>query len=470
MKTSISPVILLFVIVVSLVITFSEGNANAEEQSLNQNIDSCFAAKCHDDMKNEKFLHGPVATGNCKVCHGEASKHMKRPKRNKFGKIEKDLLKICLSCHDKFKLKKNIHKPLQQGECVACHNPHGSPYKYQLVAKNADLCFKCHDKRLNKNRYVHGPAAVGGCILCHDPHSADYKNNLRAKGSELCFLCHTEKKTSFAQAKFKHKPVAEDCANCHNPHAAPKKFMMKSDTPELCFNCHKDKKKQIKEAPVPHKAVTADGTCQNCHDPHMSNIAKNLLKPSMDLCLSCHDKNYEEPDGTLLTNMKQLLEENIDHHGPIRQKDCSGCHNPHGSNNFRILRNPYPPTFYKPYREDNYSLCFGCHEKTVVMNRVTSKLTNFRNGDINLHFTHVNKHDKGRTCRACHETHASNYPKHIRESVTFGMFDLPVNFKKTETGGSCLPGCHQLKKYDRVNKEENIWEEPLPEEKTAGKK
>ena len=35
--------------------------------------------------------------------------------------------------------------------------------------------------------------------------------------------------------------------------------------------------------------------------------------------------------------MKKLLEENIDHHGPIRQKDCSGCHNPHGSISDKML-------------------------------------------------------------------------------------------------------------------------------------
>jgi predicted CXXCH cytochrome family protein len=153
--------------------------------------------------------------------------------------------------------------------------------------------------------------------------------------------------------------------------------------------------------------------------------------------------------------MKKWLEENTDHHGPIKQKDCSGCHDPHGSENFRILRNPYPPTFYKPFAVENYNLCFGCHEKSLVLDPETTRLTNFRNGGTNLHFTHVNKAVKGRTCRACHETHASNFPKHIREAVPFGAWELPVNFQKTETGGSCTPGCHKVKKYDRVKKEIN---------------
>jgi predicted CXXCH cytochrome family protein len=187
----------------------------------------------------------------------------------------------------------------------------------------------------------------------------------------------------------------------------------------------------------------------------MSNIAKNLSMEPLDLCLSCHDRDYKKDDGKDIMDMKKWLAENTDHHGPIKQKDCSGCHNPHGSQNFRILRNPYPPTFYKPFATENYNLCFSCHEKTIVLNPETTKLTNFRNGNMNLHFTHVNKPVKGRTCRACHETHASNYPKHIREAVPFGSWELPVNFQKTETGGSCAPGCHKIKKYDRVKKEIN---------------
>ena len=169
----------------------------------------------------------------------------------------------------------------------------------------------------------------------------------------------------------------------------------------------------------------------------------------MDLYLSCHDKEYKRKKDRSVPDMKALLAENKEHHGPIKQKDCSGCHDPHGSNDFRILRNYYPPTFYKPFDITNYGLCFSCHEKTVALNSKTTKLTNFRNGSENLHFLHVNKPIKGRTCRACHETHASNSPRHIREAVPFGAWDLPLNFEKTESGGSCTPGCHKIKLYDR---------------------
>jgi predicted CXXCH cytochrome family protein len=303
-----------------------------------------------------------------------------------------------------------------------------------------------------EGKYVHGPAAVGGCIACHSPHNSDNEKQLRAKGAELCFMCHIEKADAINKAAFVHGPVAVSCTGCHNPHSAPKEFFLQASSPTLCLGCHKDKKEQLSKVTVKHGALERDKSCLNCHDAHIAQVAKNLLMEPMDLCLSCHDKEYKRKKDRSVPDMKGLLADNKEHHGPIKQKDCSGCHDPHGSNDFRILRNYYPPTFYKPFDITNYGLCFSCHEKTIALNPKTTKLTNFRNGNENLHFLHVNKPIKGRTCRACHETHASNFPKHIREAVPFGAWDLPLNFEKTESGGSCTPGCHKIKLYDRAKR------------------
>src|SRR5512139_202407 len=161
----------------------------------------------------------------------------------------------------------------------------------------------------------------------------------------------------------------------------------------------------------------------------------------------CHDKPLDTPNGKIV-DMKEFLAKNKDHHGPIAQGDCSGCHNTHGSDNFRILREYFPPVFYAPFDPKNYELCFSCHEKSIVLDPTTTTLTGFRNGDQNLHYVHVNK-AKGRTCRACHDAHATNNPKHIRDTVPFGAWGLPVGFQKTADGGSCLPGCNQKFDYNR---------------------
>jgi len=416
------------------------------------NSESCIASRCHAKLGQEKYVHGPVAAGACQVCHGEAPKHKDNPKKNKFAKMGR-VADVCYQCHEQFPPRKMLHMPVEDGDCTACHNPHASPNKYFLRAKGGELCFSCHDNELVQKEFVHGPAAVGGCIACHEPHSADYDNMLRAQGPSLCYMCHSDKEEMAGKAGFVHTPVKQDCVKCHNPHSEDKKYMLKKKVPELCFGCHEEKKQQLANVKVKHGALEMGKTCLNCHDVHMSNVANNLLMEPLDLCLSCHNKTYRRKNGETLVNMKKWLEENSNHHGPINQKDCSGCHDPHGSDNFRLLQEPYPSTFYAGFSPENYKLCFSCHEETIVLDAETDKLTNFRNGTQNLHFLHVNKPVKGRTCRACHETHASNFPKHIREAVPFGAWELPINFEKTKTGGSCAPGCHKMLKYDRVKRE-----------------
>ena len=115
----------------------------------------------------------------------------------------------------------------------------------------------------------------------------------------------------------------------------------------------------------------------------------------------------------------------------------------------------FPSAFYQGFALDKYDLCFSCHDKQLVLNEQAKGLTGFRNGEQNLHFVHVNKSDKGRSCRACHETHASVQPRHIRDSVPYGQWQMPINFKKIETGGSCAPGCHKPFGYDREKPVDN---------------
>ena len=146
--------------------------------------------------------------------------------------------------------------------------------------------------------------------------------------------------------------------------------------------------------------------------------------------------------------MKRFLAANPQWHGPIRDKNCSGCHDPHGTQNIRLLRKYFAPEFYAPFDLHDYELCFDCHPKTLVLEEKTTRLTNFRDGDRNLHYLHVNR-QKGRTCRACHQPHASKRSFHIRETVPFGNWALPINYQSLPNGGQCSPGCHKTKRYKR---------------------
>lgn len=419
----------------------NDGRAFAKDKDGDKAKESCITDSCHAGMGKDKFVHGPVAVGECTSCHKQKKKHV-------FAPITK-VGKLCYECHEELHKQKSVHSPVKAGECTKCHDPHQSPFKFQLRASGGELCFLCHDRAILDGKFVHGPAAVGSCTACHSPHQSVNAKLLVAAGNEVCFNCHLDKADAFKDKKFVHAPVRQSCVNCHNPHSGNYRYNFKADgNRELCFTCHADKEQSIKEATVPHKGLDTDKKCLACHDPHVSNYVKQLIKEPAQLCLGCHDREYKNQNGRV-ANMKSMLEENTDHHGPIKQNDCSSCHNSHGSKNFRMLREFFPQVFYEGYNQDNYKLCFMCHEKTIANDAKTMTLTNFRNGDQNLHFVHVNKEVKGRTCRACHDAHATNNPRHIRNAVPFAKWQLPVGFTKTETGGRCLPGCHQLFRYDR---------------------
>jgi predicted CXXCH cytochrome family protein len=318
-----------------------------------------------------------------------------------------------------------------------------------LLGAGSALCFKCHTKDLVAGKFLHGPVAVGECTACHGAHQSDFPHLLQAEANDVCFSCHSDKKDDLAGKKVVHKPVKENCIGCHSPHSANYSPMLKNDgNSALCLDCHKAMQAQIAKAKVPHKALNMKRGCLECHDTHASNFPRLLIDEPMNVCFHCHDKDYGTGK-TLIANIKKVVEEGKLKHGPIKEKDCSGCHNTHGSDYFRILRNYFPPVFYAPFDAKNYELCFSCHQKTLVLDSTTTTLTGFRNGDRNLHFVHVNKAEKGRTCRACHEPHANNNPNHIRNAVPFGGWKIPINYTKVPDGGNCMPGCHAEFTYNR---------------------
>jgi hypothetical protein len=127
---------------------------------------------------------------------------------------------------------------------------------------------------------------------------------------------------------------------------------------------------------------------------------------------------------------------------------CASCHKPHGSEIPKNLKHNFVEKFYNSYDPELYELCFKCHKDTLVKDERTTYLTNFRNGDRNLHYLHVNR-KKGRTCIACHEVHMGSQAMQIRNLTPFGGWQLPIKYAKTTSGGKCLESCHILKEYDR---------------------
>jgi predicted CXXCH cytochrome family protein len=299
----------------------------------------------------------------------------------------------------------------------------------------------CHAHKAEKT-YVHVPVKNGECSSCHKPSGKGHPKFkkeafiLTDKGKAgLCNECHERKDIK----KHVHPPVAAgDCLDCHDPHQSDNKFQLKKQGGALCELCH-DKSKL--DRPFPHQPI-ADGKCLSCHDPHQSDNKYMLKEYGADLCMTCHKK-------TMFTG-KSI-------HEPVATANCDACHAPHGTQLHHLLKLTVPKEMYQSFDRSNFELCFSCHAGNLADNERTETDTNFRNGMFNLHFVHVNKTDKGRSCKVCHDPHAASQPRLISSKIPgFGRWRIPIRYTKTNVGGTCVVGCHKPKSYDRINPVQNL--------------
>jgi predicted CXXCH cytochrome family protein len=112
------------------------------------------------------------------------------------------------------------HGPYAAKMCEACHNP---GLGNALVVPAGQLCYRCHDLKLDK-KYVHGPLASGGCLVCHDPHSSQYPPLLVSKSNDFCLSCHDPVEIAKNPA---HAVMNQGCTSCHDAHMSDTPFLLK---------------------------------------------------------------------------------------------------------------------------------------------------------------------------------------------------------------------------------------------------
>ncbi len=414
-----------------------ESNGRLNPTKLNP-VSTCTTSGCHAAKIQHRFVHGPVGAGTCIYCH------------DPHGSFYSDFLsrqgsELCTVCHEDtntFSDHSDVHSPVADGSCTECHDPHGSETRFQLKAKTiGDLCFHCHAKdEYQIGKSVHDPVLESQCTLCHNPHASNNENLLIRAGNDLCAGCHEDIGDQLKKAEV-HPPAEDNCLECHSAHKSAFAGLLKKSPGELCVVCHENATPEMVESmqtsKVPHKPVK-DGQCTACHLPHGSDFDHLLPTTQSKLCTTCH------------IDIKTQLARAKFKHGPVAENDCIACHQPHGSNFHYILNTNFPKSFYVSYDPEKYALCFECHNSDIAETRTTTTLTNFRNGDLNLHYLHVNKHPKGRSCKACHEVHAGTQPKHIRTQTPFGKWSYPIEFKQSKNGGTCQVGCHRPLEYNRL--------------------
>lgn len=117
------------------------GTINAQEQKQQ----SCVTGKCHATYGKEKYVHGPVAVGECTPCHNPLPNE-----KHKFQDVVKSE-ELCVKCHEPMEKKGLVHVPVAKGQCITCHDPHQSNQQFQIRKEPiGEVCFSCHNRAIMK--------------------------------------------------------------------------------------------------------------------------------------------------------------------------------------------------------------------------------------------------------------------------------------------------------------------------------
>jgi predicted CXXCH cytochrome family protein len=321
-----------------------------------------------------------------------------------------------------------------------------------LSAGESCASASCHTGIFHSTGPHDGGADQVLCDACHvvvDPPKHEFR--YAASGGKLCIDCHT----GLTQHDYKHEPAEQGlCTFCHSTHESQYAGQLKFPPEALCVSCHIDVVSD--GARVVHGPV-GQGRCVACHDPHSSDTDDYLVEAVPGLCFRCHNKDQIDHEGRTLPAVEQsFVDKSLTQHPPFARGECLLCHDPHWSNSIRLQRMPYSKAFYTDFSSDKY-FCLMCHGETTFTEPRTLTATKFRNGNLNLHYRHVER-EKGRGCRACHHQHASRLEAQIATDTFFGEQNIGIKaFAKSETGGTCEPLCHRPVKYDRIDPVDNVF-------------
>ncbi len=195
-------------------------------------------ATCHEDQAKQFKLspHARLVTKGtkdvpqaCETCHGPGSIHAENGggKGNAITNPKKDPT-ICFTCHTEKKMEFRLpnHHPVLEGKmsCVDCHEMHGSDAKASATSMEGpnETCFKCHKDQQGPFVYEH-PAMREGCTSCHKVHGSINAKMLLARDFNLCVKCHSQANfpTLVTDNHATNMQRAGACWECHTrPHGS----------------------------------------------------------------------------------------------------------------------------------------------------------------------------------------------------------------------------------------------------------
>ena len=186
--------------------------------------------ECHEDQTTHfaGSTHAKVAVADpklgdtgCENCHGPGSLHVKAGGTKATIVNPRKSPEACFECHlekrGQFSLP-NSH-PVMAGKvsCVDCHDVHNGDAVRgtgEALETEIETCTKCHTAQRGPFVYEHH-AMREGCSACHNPHGSVNQKMLVARDANLCLRCHLEAPTPGVSGEINANAIRHTSEN-HN--------------------------------------------------------------------------------------------------------------------------------------------------------------------------------------------------------------------------------------------------------------
>jgi len=120
------------------------------------------------------YVHEPLQ--NCTECHGDR----RRRSFSRQVQLVAEVPQLCYRCHDQVVAGEGwVHGPVATGDCLLCHEPHKTKNPFLLTKLAPSLCYECHEPEVVHLVERHAEESYAECTECHEGHAGATKTLLR---------------------------------------------------------------------------------------------------------------------------------------------------------------------------------------------------------------------------------------------------------------------------------------------------
>jgi predicted CXXCH cytochrome family protein len=306
------------------------------------------------------------------------------------------------------------HFGLNDG-CLECHETDGAG-GLALAGDREEICVWCHGDLIRGRpgapwASVHAPVRGGKCLDCHAPHYS-VRKGLPAEKAPECITCHSAIAERLKVERFVHGPMnLGDCRLCHTVHSSSQPKLLVRPATALCTDCHSEALPPAgtPDALQPHTMIP-DGQCGRCHDPHSSENQRMLRQPAGRLCQGCHEgktRSFHEEKGFSIYV-------------------CAKCHDLHRPTQAHLIidsSRSLCTTCHDFRREARFThsfvaegKCFLCHSfhESPLSGEIATICLGCHRDNPRLPGAHHGIPMERSRCTSCHQPHQANGDKLLR--------------------------------------------------------